>query len=573
MWTLAGLILGQGWFLWLSPLADAWDVPFHLYFSQEFALTLAEEGTRPDWDAAIYEGRGTAAFRFYAPGAYLVASGFQYLGWSAATALRATVIVFLLAGTWGLVRWMACLGLADRAPLAVVLFLANPVVSIHLFRVFLFQNICAMALFPWVLEALTRLGREGDQAALAQGALVGSLIAWTHLPAALMMGYLAAGWVLLAWLWGKTGRLAWRNVLLMPLLAAALTAPYLLEALPELDSLHFSSHLEKQQPWAHQSFLDDPLGPAALPPQLDTPPPSFLGLERPNFRLAMRVAVALAVGLALLALASGRLGCDHPVLLAMICGMVGLGLSSRISLPLWHWMPGWASLQYPWRWVWPGTILLIPAMTGWWVPATGAGSGQLNRLITLTGWSSFAMWVFTALWVQGTAIPLSTDLMERFLVGDFHYPCEYVPATCHLADCRLPRPISARAGPYHQLQVLASGEARLELRHNSRHEAIFHADLPASGGILIGWTHYDQGWALEHAETGQRISLSPYGPCGQLRAELPGGGGTFRLFRVHSPRRTVGMVLALLAVGIVIRLYWKAGSDILPSPSPSYPSA
>ncbi len=566
MGGLLGLIVGLGWFVRLAPLADAWDVPFHLYFSQEFAQTLAEEGTRPDWDAAIYGGRGTAAFRFYAPGAYVVASSFQYLGFSVPGALRATVIAFLLVGAWGLVRWMGRLGLDNSIPLALVLFLANPVVSIHLFRVFLFQNICAMALFPWVLDALARIGSE-ERTGLAQGALMGGLIAWTHLPAALMMGYLAMAWVVLQGCVPGGRGIPWRSALLMPLLALGLAGPYLLEALPELDSLHVSSHLETQQPWVHKSFLDDPLIPPT-PAMTDGPPPTFLGLERPNFRLAMRLAVAGALGLVLLSVASGGIGLRHPVVPAVLTGLVGLAMAFRGSLPLWHWLPGWATLQYPWRWVWPGTILLIPAMAGWWSSGV-AGPGRRGLPITLLGWIGIALWVFTALWVQGTAVPLSNGLLERFLAGEFHYPCEYAPATCQLANCRLPRPIPARVGPYHQLEVLASGEAHLEPVQNSRHEVVFRAHLPPSGGVLIGQTHFDQGWALEQVETGRRLALSPFGPCGQIRANLPAGTGTFRLFRHHSSRRTAGIALALLALGAIGWLYRKPGSSIMPdSPSP-----
>ncbi|NLI79860.1 MAG: hypothetical protein GX442_25870 [Candidatus Riflebacteria bacterium] len=559
-----GLLVGLSVFLATFPFPDAWDVPFHLYFAQEYSEAVAELGWLPDWDAAIYGGRGTAAFRFYAPAGYLVAAGFQWLGMPVGAALKATVLVFLAVGGWGLRRWLERLNLDGAFPLALLLFLGSPFLAIHLFRVFLFQNLCAVCLFPWVLAALEGIFQAGWTAVPA-GAVAGGLAAWTHLPALLMMGYLAIPYLGARW-WlaspaGPDRRLP--PLAVMVTLAMGLAAPYVLEAVPELPTLHFESHMEIQTPWAHPSFLDDPIPPAAGPQAIAA---GLLPLARPNFRLVMRVAMGIAFALAAWSAWRGG-GTRRAVVPGLLAGSLALAFSLRLSVPLWQALPGWTVLQYPWRWVWPAGILLLPAMAAW----TGAGHrapGEVggasrppgpqggpadllpvaagSRAGTLPGWLAVGAWLAASFWVQGTVGPVPPAVVDRALQGDFHYPCEYVPATCQVADCRLPRPLPSRKGPYHQLVLEAPG-GRLELLFGSREGALFQAEIPTGTGTLWCHTHFDPFWRLQDAATHRPFPVQPAGPCGQMRAELPAGRATYHLFRVHSWRRTVGWALAVVA--------------------------
>ena len=524
---VAGLALGFGVFFFSTPFPDALDVPFHLYFSNEFSSALAEAGDLPDWDAAVYGGRGTAAFRFYAPGAYLVGSGFRYLGFSLPAGLKCTVLFFFLVGAFGLRRWMGMLGLSGSFPVGLVLWFGAPVVAIHLFRVFLFQNICAMCLMPWVLASFEETFVSG-WGGVPKGAIACGAVAWIHLPSALMMGYLGALIVLGRGFY----RAGWKHVTqltAMACLGLSLAGPYILEAVPGVGSLNFDAHMAIQQPWEHPGFLDD-----AIPVK---------AVSSPNLRLAMRIGLAALILLVVLTLWGNSIDVwkAFPYLLA---AGIGILVTFRFSLPLWRILPGWSSLQYPWRWVWPVTILAIPFAAAW------SENRGLSPAIRRVGWVALGLWIATTVWIQAGSQNLPANWYQKALDGNFHYPCEYTPRTCRLADCQLPHPLPAKVGPYHQFSPKGGG-ANLKVNFSSRSEVLFSADVKGGDGTLFCRTHFDPFWRLLRLEDGKQIEVSSVGECGQISAVLPPGKGTFRLFRVFSPRRVIGWLLGVLAALIL----------------------
>lgn len=541
-WIL-GLALGMGIFLAFLPLPDAWDVPFHLYFSQEFASALAEKGGWPDWDGAIYGGRGSPAFRFYAPGAYLICAGFQYLGFSVPVALKGTVLFFLVVGGFGLRRWMTALGLESALPVGLVLWFASPTVGLHLFRAFLFQNLAAISLLPWILAQMETTF-SGGWSGVPLGVLACGAVAWIHLPSALMIGYLG----LVIVVGRRVAGTDWSHLTplaAMAVVGLALASPYFLEAMAGLSSLQFDPHLEIQQPWAHASFLDDPL---PLEERAASAPASLVSLPMPNLRLAIRMGLGASVLLLMLSLVTGSCRPDRgfPYLLA---GVAGFLVTFRWSLPLWRALPGWASLQYPWRWAWPATVLFLPFMAAWY------GQASLSPFLRRVGWALTGLFVAAGLWLQVSGRALPERWLGQALDGDFHYPCEYVPSTCQLADCRLARPLPAKVGAFHQLRLEAPG-GRLEIRSGGRDEVEFVVEIPRESGLLHGWTHFDPSWRLQRLEDAAEIRLSPEGPCGQILAMLPTGSGTYRLYRTHTRWRTVGWGIASLAGLVFLWISW-----------------
>jgi len=77
------------------------------------------------------------------------------------------------------------------------------------------------------------------------------------------------------------------------------------------------------------------------------------------------------------------------------------------------------------------------------------------------------------------------------------------------------------------------------------------ADVKGGDGTLFCRTHFDPFWRLLRLEDGKQIEVSSVGECGQISAVLPPGKGTFRLFRVFSPRRVIGWLLGVLAALIL----------------------
>ncbi|HNV69759.1 MAG TPA: 6-pyruvoyl-tetrahydropterin synthase-related protein, partial [Candidatus Ozemobacteraceae bacterium] len=250
------ILLAYGWFFFGVEIYAAFDTVFHLYFAREFYEALLESLTWPDWDAFPYDGRGTPAFRFYAPVGYLISAALQLLGAPVQVALKGTILLFAVVGAIGVYYWFRRLGLRRERPLGAALFLSSPFLAVHLTRVFFFQNLLAILLFPWVCYGLAHRGRGRKRGGIIAGVTLG-VMALTHLPATLMAGYLSVVILTLT----RHGRETWsqvlRELLLIVALAAGIAAPYLLPAMAERTTVNFHSHMAIQEIGKPGDFLDD----------------------------------------------------------------------------------------------------------------------------------------------------------------------------------------------------------------------------------------------------------------------------------------------------------------------------
>ena len=199
---IAGLLLGMGWFMIGAGFPAAGDVYFHLRFARDFFNSCVEKVGYPDWDARPYDGKGTPAFRFYAPLAYVITGVFQIFGFPVGFSVKLSILLFAFAGAWGTYQWLISLGKSGWAASGGVFpFFVNPIMALHLFFTFFYQNLCAMLLFPLVLAGFSRAEKDPtSRNGLCLAVVAMGFVCWTHLPSAMMMGYGLITIVFFRWL-------------------------------------------------------------------------------------------------------------------------------------------------------------------------------------------------------------------------------------------------------------------------------------------------------------------------------------------------------------------------------------
>ncbi|MBF0544177.1 MAG: hypothetical protein HQM08_07080 [Candidatus Riflebacteria bacterium] len=154
LFILSGLLLALGWLFFNRNFPYALDAAFHLRFSKVFFEAALEKGGYPDWDAPTFLGRGCASFRYYAPLTYLLTGFFQFCGASCWFSIKLVLLFFLLTAIFGIKRWFRVMGLSEFSTSGIAIFLTSPILTIFLYRVMFFQNICAFLLIPLFLSFL-----------------------------------------------------------------------------------------------------------------------------------------------------------------------------------------------------------------------------------------------------------------------------------------------------------------------------------------------------------------------------------------------------------------------------------
>ncbi len=533
------LLLGFGWFLFGVQIYSAVDTVFHLYFAREFFEALLESLSWPDWDAFPYDGRGTPAFRFYAPLGYLISSIWQLLGAPVHVALKGTILFYALIGAWGVYLWFRRIGLSRERWTGACLFLTSPFLAVHITRVFFFQNILGVLLLPWVLFGLAHRGKGRRRGGIIAGVALGA-IALTHLPAAMMCGYISVMVLALTRHVRESRRSVAAELLLIMWLSFGLSAPYMLPAMAERHIVNFQSHMQIQEIGKPGDFLDDC--------RVDSSGSAndsgiFARHLHARFRFLLVLMVCGSISLWV---------CPAPSLIRRfwLVGFFIIPLLLRVTLPLWKVVPGLSVLQYSWRWVFPASILLLP--------------GIARDAFTYAFWrwsrhTIFALWILILLHVHWVAQPLTEQEWDVVARLGFHYPCEYVPATCTLANCTLPHPLSTIGGAYHRFWGNASMSFQI---HDSRRD---HAKVEvqlSTDTIVTSQTHYDPFWEVYDLTNQQSVSIHPFGNCGLLQFQLPATCREFRLSRISSPFRILGWVIfgatLLLLVSMIFHTIAKA---------------
>ncbi|HOT26645.1 MAG TPA: hypothetical protein PLU72_00555 [Candidatus Ozemobacteraceae bacterium] len=562
------MVLGFAAFL-LQPFCVSLDAPHHLRMAGDFFLAFMDSPGYPDWDALAYGGRGSMAFRCIAPLTYLVSGAWQLLGARVEVAVKLTVVSFALLGAWGIRRWMCALGLERAAGWGILVWLAGAPIALHADFFFFFQNLCAMLAFPLILAGWSESRAVSGAIPRYPFALTlgFGLICWTHLQSAMMIAYVCAFLAVYEAVATRSS-LPFRRLLVMIVAGACLAAPHILPFVATIGDIHLNRVMAGMKVGVDTRFVDDAFatheGRAVSAASAASDIAGILawkiraacgctgalekpGQIRPNEMLPWEILQPIVLAtfgtVSLSALASFTMGAGGAPFPFLAAGIVLLLLTLRVSSPLWAVCPGWYSLQFPFRWLLPAHVLIVPAVARLFSQevspdsdSSGDRPAPFGRLRPV-GIAAFAGMVCTTLVFHLLTASFDDDGF-RMLREGYGVSQEFAPAVCEL-----PGRLSGKAGEPH-LPRLATGAGTIEAFEAGFSWARYTVSVTASEGarLAIG-THFDRAWRLE--SSAGSVSLEPERPCGTMNAWLPAGTHEYRLERAAPPFRNLGWLLAI----------------------------
>ncbi len=339
-------------FLTYAGLPAATDAELHVFRIAEMGYSLKAGNLYPRWAANFYHGYGYPIFNFYAPLVYHLGNWLTLFHPERAVAGAKMIFIgaaiggalgaYLLGHEFGR-KGGGLLGAATFA-FSPYIMLINPHVRGDLAEVF------ALALFPWALWSWERLWHDGGRGMFFAAVIFTSATLLSHNLTGLTLIVLLIALSLWRWLIDKCqARFGW--ALLAGVLVAALTAyfwlPFLLERQHIRLNVAGEGHYDFRNHFVLLSELLSPL------PRLDwraatATPPMTVGLL-PLLLAAGGVIVVLRQRVQL-----------RRISFYIITGLCFLWLITNKSQPLWELLPGMQFYQFPWRFLGPVAVLLIP---------------------------------------------------------------------------------------------------------------------------------------------------------------------------------------------------------------------
>jgi hypothetical protein len=555
-----------GWFR-LFPIAGASDVRVHVRSAQVFFTAALDELDYPDWDSSAYGGRGTPMLRFIGPLPLILSSLLQLFGADAALSVKLTVLLFAFSGLLGLLKWLNYAGLGHGFVWTAFFMLLQPVVGFHLGVAFIFQNVCAYLVSPWLWFAAWKICRN-DSRGLPIAAAAMGVMAWTHLYFVLMSGY--AWEIIMICGWIKTRR---KNYLLaaflVPVAAFCLAAPYILPSVFTSNDVYYREVAAAFVPGnKYCEFLDEPAV------DYDNRPLSFLSslrlicgdylhaeaqkineagtsilqiMSSPQRNNALRPWLLLTLVASLLLGLVGfagikRLGRNDSgfalswLFAALFCAFMACSCSGAI----YKYLPGASDVQFPFRWVLPAISVLIPLVAAAVAQNNvNAGREKIGGIIAALAKMLCLVVLGAGLALQFLYWPLPDASLKEFFAAPGSLQPFYPRSVKNIK--KLPQ----HAAMPHQLMIVAGNGRIVATGHST---AGMTAVVEAASSLIVHInTHYDSFWRIKAAETGD-IRLKCHEDDGTMLFNLPPGNWNVELYRVSPAGRCPGWLLMAVAL-------------------------
>jgi uncharacterized membrane protein len=526
------------------------DFIFHISSWLDVAHQWREGVAYPRWAEWANWGFGEPRFIFYPPASWLVGAALVSALPAGLAPGALTWLALVLAGAsmWKLARdWLP----GRQAAAAAIFFTINPYHLVIVYYRSDFAELLASALFPLLVWGSLRVIREGWHGAAALAA-VSACIWLSNAPAAVIATYS------LALLLG-VGCLLRRS--LQPAMVGAtaaagglaLAAFYVLPAAWEQRWVQIKEILATNlRP--EQNFL-------------------FTHGSDPEFVLFNLKVSSVACGIMLItslaAIFAARRRKDNPDMWWMMASLGGVSIffMSRVSFPLWRYLPELRFLQFPWRWLVPlGMVFAIFSAAAvnelrrqrvWW----------LALLIVIAGLG--AAIVYDAWW-DTEDVP---NLIEAIASGHgYEGTDEYAPLGCNHYllpnggplsgdEPGPPNPRIARLDPASWKIVPASG-IRLHEESWSAERKVFTAESPDAAMLAIRLINYP---AWEVQVDGQETQPGSLPKTAQMIVPVPAGSHRVEITFRQTWDRVAGWILSALS-GILLFAVRVLGGGKRPSP-------
>ena len=579
--TVLGLIIGFSSFLLRNPFASAVDFVIHFRVALDFKLAIADKLGYPDWDARSFNGKGGPFFRFAMPLPLFLSAFFQFLGISGQLSMKLVIVSAALICIWGLRKLAAEIDEEPDTGLVNFLIFSHPFLVLLLNHFFVFQNLFAIFIIPCAIAGLLMTMNNRKHGfhltAASMSALVGS-----HLMTALLVGYAMMLTSIIFALKQPKNLKSWRPAglfILSCVFSVVITSPFVFPAMLSKGETNFQNAADLYRAGKHHTpFLDNNVVIGNNKPDLPVLKafsillpyfaegvaknlPMFSELVEPwrdkdlkplqesKFCILMAIlrpwfliVTLLVILLGILTLSICPISWQERSVL--IAGLTVMGLAFSPAKIIWTILPGLNTLQFPWRCILPGSMMILP-LTGKLFSRKFFGKPVLIFALIIVPWVTLAL-LFSAL--------AGTYPYGRLVIAyNRAFTKIFVPST---VPKKFPTPDDPEyyTGDYHLGELIShqapSDKDRAESKLIDPIERGFEwatftfADVPADSKFRLN-THWDDLWRV--SVNGRELKPELHKPDGTMIVDLPAGEVELELFRISPPWRITGWVLSSLA--------------------------
>ena len=541
------------------------DVLYHSYRVAEMNRSWQHGLLFPTWAEGFYLGYGSPLFHFYARLTYIITSLFHAVfGWGALDALRALLVVSLLACSGGMYLFAQRRYGRLSGILAALLYVYSPyLVYTEAYARGTYPELLAFALFPWLLWRVDALRDKPSPLNFLVLVFLHAALINAHNLMALVLTGLTFAWVgfeaLLQRLNRESSRLDGRGAawaMLALALAIGATASFWLPVLLESDSVHLQNLTVAGLLDYREAFvrLADLL---ALPPLHDAGAINGLS-ELKILGPAQWLLALLGLGSAALLYMRGYRS-RHP---QSLLGLIFFALAALLllllllpgALPIWDSLRPLQFLQFPWRLLGPiaACLAIIGGANGIWIERLDPRRriSLLAALVSLPILLAIPLF-YVPEWrherLDTSIAAYHAEETARRQLGTT-FTGEYRPRDVH----SVPDPTAhlladyADGYPIDKLNrsILPAGSSA-SLLHNSpqAHEWTVAADQDFLAEI---YNFYWLGWRAEIDGVPVEITPSPH--HGFITFPVPAGEHRLRVFLGSTPARDLAAWASLLSI-------------------------
>jgi hypothetical protein len=479
------------------------DIYQHLVWDWQVMRCLAE-WQLPLWLPDLNAGFGNPGIRLYSPlGPVLTGILGTGLG-DAGRGLRAAAILAAFA-----VLWVARRQTTTRSAVVGAAVLISPMVIFSLFGRAAWSEFLSVPLMLWLLLGMVKGELEGGR-----DGLMLALLWLAHAPTTIMVGFVGVGTLAIH----RSREYAVR-ALQAVVVGCGLTAWHWMPLLRE------TAEIEAEKVMTGGMY---------------EPARNFLASETAHTPQVNAWLAWMAVALLASVLAT-RLWAYHPRRTVLAVGCIVL--ASPLALPLW-WIPGpHQLLQFPWRWLLPGTLLLMTALA------------EAPKRRTIGAVCVLAPVLFMP-WAPWVGVPILDASLEWNEAGEVL--TNSIGANPFLVDVRQHRPpafadLDRNLGLFGQAQrVLVTGDGEVaEIRRWSPLQR--EVEVTGSKPFVVAFRILDYPYWSVASDDGQAVEREVV--PGVIASRVPAGRHILRVSWAGNPVAAVGQIVALVTV--LTLFFWR----------------
>lgn len=558
------------------------DGLYHVHRAIEIDRCLRDGGIICRWAPDQFLGYGTPLFNFYSPFTYYLATAFHWLGLGWLTATKAVIAVFMVWSAIGAYLYSSTFLSRNAATVASVVFVYVPYHLVNAYYRGDIPEFAAMALFPTILWAFSRLSEGHDARTLGRyfvaAAASYALIVLTHNLSAFIFTpilVIYCLWLMLRAVLEEGGGVRTAAFVGARLFSAAVLAgglcaylafPALIEKeFVQLKGLLYVSHMD------HFPALHDILPNTVFHTYgIIFPDSPVYAYKMGLVQVGLGGLGALA-GLLLFKRFRGRARTE--LVMSVIIFGIAFFFSQPPSLPFWETIPLLPLTQFPWRFL---LLMALPTSiaTGYLVDILGARWRVAAASVLVLFCLVTNLWNLKPIMANvkdpevGVRETIEFELLYH-LVGTT-VAGEYVPMWVKDYPWVSPEALGRVVGARYDEAVhpMASDPWVRVIKLDARTgAATYHVstDRPSrvvlNTAYFLGW----QGWL-----NGQPVDIEPSSPEGMIAVRVPPGEHTLRVSFESTPLRlasdTATAFAAVLTLSIGVWAFRPRGRPVLKLP-------